>query len=404
MRRVSAFALALPVAFALVAAACAPSHSKGKNAAISGATLAIVNGTLIDGTGAAPLRRAAVLVKGRRIVYAGPQKGVVIPEGARRLDARGGTILPGFINTHVHQAVDDSALRSWLLGGVTTVRDLGSGLPYEDVFDYRDQLNRSNRQARLLAVGPIVTVPDGYPQTIFPLAPLMGLPVTSVKDARAKTEKLIAAGCDTVKIAVESGKVFRRSGLPRLSVAEIRAIVEVAHAHGIRVTAHAIVNSDIERAVRGGVDEIAHGDIENAPQSLIERMVAAHIDWIPTLELYHLAGVNIAGDSLKRFVRAGGVVALGTDYDGYPGVTFDLGMPVNELLYMRQAGMTPMQVIQASTSNAAYAVGHPELGLLEPGKVADAIAVRGNPLRNLSAFENLILVVHNGVVVESKLR
>jgi imidazolonepropionase-like amidohydrolase len=403
MRRAGAVALALPVALALVAAVGSSSCSSGKKVA-SGATLAIVNGALIDGSGAGPVKEAAVLIGRGRIVYAGPQNGVVIPEGARRLDVHGGTILPGFINTHVHQAVDDSTLRSWLLGGVTTVRDLGSGLPYEDVFDYRDQVNRSNRQARLLAVGPIVTVPGGYPQAIFPLTPLMGLPVTSVEDARAKTDKLIAAGCDTIKIAVESGKVFHQTGLPRLSVAEIRAIVEVAHAHGIRVSAHAIVTSDIERAVRGGVDEIAHDDIENAPQSLIERMVAAHVDWIPTLEVFNLAGVNVVGDSLKRFVRAGGVVALGTDYDGYPGVTFDLGMPVNELLYMQQAGMTPMQVIQAATANAAYAVDHPELGVLEPGKVADVIAVRGNPLRDLSALGNLVLVVHNGAVVESKLR
>ncbi len=378
--------------------------SSGVRAKISArkATLALINGTLIDGSGAKPIKHGAVLIKGKRIVFAGPRRKIAIPKGARLIDARGGTILPGFINTHAHQVIDESNLRAWLLGGVTTVRDLGSGPDYDWAFAERDRMNRSSRQARLLAVGPLITVPGGYPEAIWGSP---GLEVTSVGDARAKVDRLVHAGCDTVKIALESGQIFGRDGLPMLTPEEVKAIVAVAHAHGKRVSAHAMVSKDIERAIDGGVDEIAHYDIENIPQRLITRMVAAHIDWVPTLELLHLVRATAMGDSLERFVRAGGIVALGTDYMGAgPGLPYDLGMPIHELTYLDQLGLTPMQVIKAATSNAAYAVGHPELGLLKKGKIADVIVVKGNPLRNLAALRNVKAVVHNGVPVRSKLK
>jgi imidazolonepropionase-like amidohydrolase len=371
-------------------------------ASASRAPLAIVNGTMIDGSGAKPVKNAVVLIQGESIVFAGPRRKVAIPSNARRLDARGKTILPGFINTHAHQVIDESNLRAWLLGGVTTVRDLGSGPDYEWAFSERDRMNKSARTARLLAVGPLITVPGGYPGAIWGNP---GLEVTSVEDARAQVDRLIHAGCDTVKIALESGQIFGRDELPMLSPEEVKAIVEVAHAHGKRVSAHAMVTKDIERAVDGGVDEIAHFDVENIPQRLIERMVANHVDWVPTIELLRVVGATIYGDSLKRFERAGGIVALGTDYMGAgPQYGYDLGMPVHELVYMDQLGLTPMQAIQAATANAAYALDRPELGMLKKGKIADVIVVKGNPLKNLEVMRNVKLVVHNGVVVRSKLK
>src|SRR5665811_150173 len=143
---------------------------------------------------------------------------------------------------------------------------------------------------------------------------------------------------------------------------------------------------------------------ESTPQSLIKRMVAAHVVWVPTFELLRLVRVTFMGD-LKRFVRAGGIVALGTDYMGAgPDYTYDLGMPIHELDYLDQLGLTPMQAITAATANAAYTVGRPDLGRLERGKIADVIVVKGNPLKNLQVLRNVKLVVHNGVVVRSKLR
>jgi imidazolonepropionase-like amidohydrolase len=390
--------LALAVLGAMALSAC--SSETGTVAGGTGTDLAIVNGTLIDGTGAKPVKKAAVLIKGKRIVYAGPRQKAKISKGVRTINARGGTILPGFINTHVHQAIDESMLRAWLMGGVTTVRDMGSSPNYEPIFRFRDRVNEDSGTARLLAVGPLVTVTGGYPKAIRGDA---ALEVSSVADAREKVEKLIAAGCDTVKIAVESGQIFHQYGLPELSLDEIEAIVQVAHAHGKRVSAHALVNKDVELAIEGGADEIAHYDVELLPQSWIERMVAQHIDWIPTFEVLHLGHAVLVGDNLARFVRAGGTVAMGTDYNGMPDVTFDLGMPVHELEYMQEAGMTPMQVIEAATRNAARAVGHPELGVLKKGKIADVIVVDGNPLKNLELMRKVVVVVHNGDPVLSKL-
>jgi imidazolonepropionase-like amidohydrolase len=399
---VAALALFTLVALISAGSCVGSSEMSTDSASASRAPLAIVNGRLIDGSGARPVKNAVVLIKGKRIVFAGPRRKVAIPRNARRIDSHGGTILPGVINTHAHQVIDESNLRAWLLGGVTTVRDLGSGPDYEWAFSERDRMNRSARTARLLAVGPIVTVPGGYPEAIWGGG---GLEVTSVADAGAQVDRLIHAGCDTVKISLESGQLFGRDGLPMLSPAEVKAIVEVAHAHGKRVSAHAMVTKDIERAVDGGVDEIAHFDTENIPQSLVKRMVAAHIDWVPTLELLHLVRAPLGGDGLKRFVRLGGIVALGTDYMGAgPDLPYDLGMPVHELVYMDEFGLTPMQVIKAATSNAAYAVGHPELGLLKRGKIADVIVVKGNPLKNLEVMRNVKLVVHNGVLVRSRLK
>lgn len=365
------------------------------------ASLAILNGTLVDGTGARPVKNAVVLIRGRRIVYAGPRRRIKIPTRARKIDVRGGTILPGLINTHIHWANREEDLRAWLLGGVTTVRDLGSGADSNWIFSHRNRVNRGSRTARLLAVGPMVTVPGGYPAAIWGGS---GLEVNSPDDARAKVDQLIRAGCDTVKIGLESGEIFGADEpLPMLSPGEAKAIVEVAHARGKRVSAHAMVTADLERAVDAGVDEIAHYSIQDTPQSLIDRMVADRIVWVPTLELLRVVRVTIFGDSLKRFVRAGGIVALGTDYMGAgPEYGYDFGMPIHELLFMDQMGMTPMQALVAATSNAAYALGHPELGALKKGKIADVIAVKGNPLKNLEVMRKLTLVVHNGVVAKDK--
>lgn len=127
--------------------------------------------------------------------------------------------------------------------------------------------------------------------------------------------------------------------------------------------------------------------------------------WIPTLELWERVGHGIpliAGDNTRRFLAAGGQVALGTDYGGYPG-TFDLGLPVTGLARMQAAGMTPMQVIVAATRNGAIACGlEDDLGAIEPGKIADLLAVGGDQNEGLLALQNVKLVMHNGVVIRDE--
>ncbi|MFC1572508.1 amidohydrolase family protein [Candidatus Eisenbacteria bacterium] len=360
--------------------------------------IALIHGQLIDDTGTNPIPDATILIARQTITAAGPHETVLLPDGATIIDLTDTTILPGFINTHVHQGYNKPTLEAWAQGGVTTIRDLGAN-PQQPLFTIRDSLNTTPDCARLVAAGPMLTVPNGYP--MVPWGSHSGLPVVSPADARTKTNQLLDDGADIIKIAVEAGSCFGRH-IPTLTLPEIAAIVDVAHNRGIRVSAHVLMSVDLERALKGGADDIAHMVSDNLPDSLINRMVAEDIYWVPTLELWHNVGHGlgpIAIENLRRFVQAGGKVALGTDYAGYNS-TFDLGMPIREIRWMREAGMTPMQIIVASTNHAAIVCNKSEkIGTVEPGKVADLIVVQGNPLEDLETLANVGMVFHNGVLI-----
>lgn len=380
---------------ALLLAAC-------RRAAPSTSTLALVNGTLIDGTGAGPLADGLVLIEGPRIAAVGAGAQIAVPAQAQVIDVQGATILPGLINAHVHEAYDEETLRGWAQGGVTTVRDLGNGGDVARLFARRDKLRAEPACARLVAAGPMITVPDGYP--IVPWGG-SGLTVTSPEDARQKVEGLIDQGADVVKIALESGRLFERA-FPILSPDEAAAIVDAAHAQGMLVSAHVTVSPDLETALDLGVDDVAHMVVDRPSDALIGRAVQAGVYWTPTLELWH--GVSranavdfdrMAVANTRRFVEAGGRVALGTDYAGY-NAPFELGTPMREITMMQEAGMAPLQIIQAATQNAAHVCGlEDEIGTLEAGKAADILVVEGDPLQDVEALARVMWVVRDGVVI-----
>jgi imidazolonepropionase-like amidohydrolase len=377
--------------------AATPSPAAAAQSAAEPGTLALVNGILIDGTGDNPLPDAAVLIGEGRIVAAGPRAVVTIPPDARIIDVQGAAILPGFINAHVHQGFSASNLEAWAQSGVTTVRDLGNS-PRDDLFAQRDALLKDNRHARLVAAGPMLTVPKGYPMVPWGSP---GLTVTSPEDAASKVDHLLDVGADVIKIAMESGGVFGRS-IPVLSAEEAAAIVKTAHQRGSRVSAHILSAADLDRALDAGVDDVAHMAADTVPDSSIERMLDSGTYWVPTLELWKRVGGGndrTAVANLKRYVAAGGKVALGTDYAGYSAV-FDLGMPVTEIDLMQQAGMTPMQIVVAGTRNAAAVCNlEDELGTLQAGKIADVLVVNGNPLADMHALSQVRLVIHNGQLI-----
>ena len=375
--------------------------SCSKPAAVSG-NLVITNGTVIDGTGAVPIADGVVVIAGDRITAVGTAADFVLPPDATRIDAQGGTILPGFINAHVHAGYSEANLEAWAQGGVTTVRDLGNGGGRGALFALRDSYRDQPQFARLVAVGPWVSVPDGYPMVPWGGR---GLTITSAGDARGKVAQLLDDGADLIKIMMESGKTFGRD-IPVLSLDEASAIVEVAHERGVPVSAHAMDSTDLARALDAGVDDIAHMIWDPLTNELINRMVEDDVYWVPTLELYHHVAKDagngwdqLAIENLRRFVKAGGQVALGTDFDGY-GAEFDLGMPMIEIESMAAAGMTPMQIIIAATVNAAYVCNlEAEIGTLESGKAADILIVDGDPLKDLQALSRTLLVLRDGVVV-----
>lgn len=368
----------------------------------SGTTLLLINGILVDGTGADAVPDGAVVIRDGRIVDAGKRTQVKIPANADIIDVQGGTILPGFINAHVHAAYSARILKAWAKGGVTSVRDLGAFGPYTHTkFVTRNTLRAKPKCARLFAVGSFINVKGGYP-----IAHWGGDAVTisSPEEARQAVNKLIDDGADVIKTAVESGYAFGQSGWPLLSPKEAKALVDTAHERGKPVTAHVTSAHDLERALDAGVDEIAHMVVDKLSEQLISRMVEAGTRWVPTLELwqgvsriYPISHGSIAIKNLALFVEAGGDVVLGTDYAGARNVNFDLGMPIHEIEWMREAGMTPLQIIVAATRNGARSCNmESELGTLEKSKLADVLVVDGDPLVDVQALTNTRLILRDG--------
>ena len=349
--------------------------------------LTLVNGVVIDGTGSAAIVDATVVIRHGLIEAVGRDVAACID--TEIIDLQGRTILPGFFNTHVHRAFKADVLRAWAQEGVTTVRDLGANLRM-DQFARRDRLMQYNRHARLISVGPMISTVGGYGT----------LKVSSPEHARQAVIALAKAGADLIKIGIEDHLQYRRYHL--ISLEEIRAIVDAAHSCNLRVSAHVSRARHLALAIEGGVDDVAHMTVDNLPDHLIEKMVQQNMFWVPTLELwsgvsqmYDLNWDMQAIENLRRFVAAGGQVAIGTDYAGH-GCEFDLGMPLKEMKLMQLAGMKAMQIIVAGTRNAAQVCGLPEHGTLEPGKVADILVVDGNPLNDLDALKRTYLVIHNG--------
>lgn len=355
--------------------------------------LVLTGGILIDGTGAAPMPDSMVVISDGRISQVGSRTQLKVPTGAEVIDLKGGTILPGFINAHVHRAYDEKLLQAWAQSGVTMVRDLAAYPSYSS-FALRDRLNQNPLNARLVASGPQMTagfVPGTYKWSVF---------VYTVEKARGESERILKEGADLLKIMLESNW-----GNRVMSKEVAQAIVQTAHRHGKKVSAHVSLSQDIATAVNVGVDDLAHMALDKVTDELIEKIVDAGIYWTPTLEVWKgWASQGTLQDiyllyNLGRFTNAGGKVALGTDYGGGP-FPFELGMPMKEIQWMRAAGMSPSDIIVAATKNAAEVCGlGNELGTLERGKIADILVVNGNPLKDLASLNKVRVVIRGGKII-----
>ncbi len=360
-------------------------------------SLVLINGTLIDGTGADPIKDAVLVIQGERIVAVGPRSSINIPESAKIIDVQGATMLPGFFNAHVHGAYNEEKLAAWAKEGVTTVRDLGAR-QWPPSKTLLDRIEQDNRYARLISGGIFITPPDGYPIAVFGG---IGKTISATEEAPRAVNEMLDQGADVIKISMESGQIFRQQ-IPMLTTEQVKAIVATAHQRGTRVSAHATVAKDLKRAIDEGVDEVAHMVVDPINDNLIKAMIERDMYWVPTIELWKNVGqgqdVNVI-DNLKRYVAAGGKVALGTDFEGYY-TPFQLGMPTKEIAWMTEAGLTPMQIIVAATKSAAHVSNiERDLGTLETGKIADVLIVKGDPLQDLKALSNVQYVIHNGEVI-----
>lgn len=413
-------------------AACGEQGSPGNTPASSDHIIIITNGTVVDGRGSEPNRDGIVAIVDDRITFVGRAADYSYPSAAQVIDARGGTILPGIIDAHVHGASNLAIRREFLISGVTAICDLGSPLQKMPQLD-KGYLNQAP-VARGFRAGPIITAPGGLPGAV--LQGNLNYEVTTPDEARAAAVDLYTRGADVIKVYLE--RENDGFAYPMLGEEDLAAIVEEAHALGLLVRAHVTYVSLLDMAIQTGVDTIEHvpykptqselqsisehllqGNLESSDplqlffaelypryEAQLERMVEAGIVMVPTLDrpfgdLYRASNptreqegtIEIILGIVRRFHELGGVVGLGTDWDMKPG------MPVGEMEMLLAAGLTPMEVIIAGTRHSAQVCGHgSELGTLEPGMLADVIVVDGNPLQDLKAMSEVVLVIKNGEI------
>jgi imidazolonepropionase-like amidohydrolase len=385
----------------IVAAGCGGSQTSGAgrpssaDASPSKVSLALVHGRLIDGTGADALEDATVLIAGDKIAGAGPAARTPVPAGVPTIDLQDATILPGFINAHVHYAFDKGHLKGWAQGGVTTVRDEGAFLlsEIEDLKTTKSEIAADPHLARLVSMGQGLKVPGGYGQR----------EVTSADEGRRVVLEEIADGVDGVKVTNEDG-YMGQSGLPKMTPEELKAVIDTAHANGLPVSGHITSGLYMMTLLEAGVDDIAHAPLDYLPPEALQWMVDHDIYLVPTFSVYKSFGVSLYGaeQNIGQLAKAGVHLALGDDFGGGPG-EFELGIPMTEIEEMAASGMTPMQIIVASTRNGAHLLRlESKLGTIEAGKLADILVVAGDPLTDLQALRNVRLVLHGGSIIRDE--
>src|ERR1051325_8968689 len=393
---------------------------------------AIKAARLIDGRGnvTAP---AVVVVSGNKIESVGG----TVPPNAKVIDLGDSTLLPGLIDAHVHvllqgditaadydeQLFKEStayralratkALRIALGHGFTTMRDLETeGAMYTDV-DLKKAINNGIIEGpRLVVSTRAMSVTGGYgpsgyaPDVTYPMGVQI---VDGVENARKAVREQIAHGADWIKVYADRSYFLAKDGtlssIPTFTLDEMKAIVDEAHRLRHKVAAHAMARPGIENAVTGGVDSIEHGVA--IPDDLLDVMVAKGIWLCPTLTVTDFVApgrggiwqkmVAIHHDSFRRALKKGVKIAFGTDAGGF---AWDAVNQAKEFGYYVANGMTPMQSIQTATLRAAELLDMSDrIGTIEPGKLADLVAVPGDPLRDITAMERVAFVMKDGVVV-----
>jgi imidazolonepropionase-like amidohydrolase len=393
--------------------------------------MVIRNGIVIDGTGAEPIPDGVVVIHDKRILAVGEASDFRLPAGVNIIDAQGGTILPGLINAHVHHSAPVEQRRRFLEEGVTSVCDLGT--PLREMPLFVETESTTGRAARVFYAGPIITAPGGYPDGLYHTDGF-NYEVTTPEEAREVVREMVAHGASTIKIALDPSW-NRENPLPMLDIETAKAIVEEAHVHGLLVHAHMIQITYFPLALEAGIDVIEHmpfptgwpseeekqrylkSDDPTRPffedhfpeyASILGGMAQQKIVMVPTVsalikDFYlkserstHEQFVVLAVlDIIRRFREAGGIVAVGNDFNDR---SMKERLPLIEMKALLDAGMTPLEVIEAATRHAAIVSGADDLGILEPGKLADLIVVDGNPLEDIEALTRIKLVIIDGEV------
>ena len=416
---------------------------------------ALVGGTLIDGYGGPPLRNSVILVQGDRILEVGTTASLAVPAGAEVISTEGMSVLPGLWDMHVHLMLNGhSDYAHWhptywdrfekeimpasamqlLKAGVTSVRDLGG--PLEASVNVRDAINDGQMDGPTLYVSGPFLQHEPYPGTEKYRWGIQG-----PDDARRKVRRLVEGGVDVIKLIDQD----------QMTMEEIQAVVDEAHAHGKTVVAHGHRPEEIRRGLLAGVDCFEHTGLATAPaypDDVIEmlrdraaQMNLGPLFWTPTVTPLHnytylrdhpemlddpswREGMpeDVVADIEQSISRPGelpyyqitpqraptlktkfwqirdaGVVQLiGTD-SGVP-MNFHSQTTWQELdAWVRDFGVPAMDVIRAATYWPSVMMGvSEEVGTVSAGKYADIIAVKGDVLRYINLLQDVDLVMKHG--------
>src|SRR5437868_2441023 len=387
---------------------------------------------MIDGRGGAIVSPASITIVGNKITAINTKA----PDGANVIDLGDVTLMPGLIDAHVHlllqgdvttddydeqifkESMPYRALRAsraakiGLEHGFTTMRDLETeGAMYTDVDLKRAINNNVIEGPRLVVSTRAMSVTGGYgpsgysPEIQYPRGVQI---VDGVDQARKAVREQIAHGADWIKVYADRSYFVAKDGTlsstPTFNAEEMKAIVEESHRLRHKVAAHAMARPGIENALNAGVDSIEHGI--SIPDDLLDVMVAKGTYLCPTLSVTDYVAAGRGGvwlkipafhrDSFSRALKRGVKIAFGTDAGGFP---WDAMNEAKEFSYETKFGMTPMQAIQTATRNAADLLDMSDrIGTIETGKLADIVAVPGNPLNDITAMERVGFVMKDGAV------
>ncbi len=420
-------------------------HGQAKSATPANKTIVLKAARMYDGKGDALVKPGVVVVADGKITAAGPTASV--PAGAEVIDLGDATLLPGFIDAHTHltgmysddwkqatldrlqktvaeQALDASVnARVTLMAGFTTVRDVGS----------RDSIDVGLRNAiangkiagpRMLvsvhAIGATGGHCDegGYRQGLFPeTGPWVGV-INGADQAREAVRLAHKYGADIIKTCATGGVLSLTDDVdtPQLTQEELNAIVDEAHALRRKTAAHAHGAEGAKRAIRAGIDSIEHGSFMDdealdmmkqrgtylvptliAGESLKEKMEKG-LYLPPAIAAKARAAVAARTQMFQHAVAKGVKIGFGTDAAVYPH-----GHNAEEFHLMVDLGMKPMDALRSAASADAELLGLADkIGTLQTGKLADVVAVPGDPMENIRKTEQVLFVMKEGVIYKNE--